>query len=197
MGAICEDGRVLDRNTGLISDMVNFMLHTSDGSLWLGSYTAPKGGISVYQESRTDTFDDLAHRNITSMIQLSENYVLTGGGIYEKGGGNLFKKTKDGWEIIQEISKKDGLPGEKIRSLYLDQSGHLWIGTEYDGLGIYDIEYKDRGISLKPLLFLRKKDGLADDEIKTIKEDERNYYIGTFGGLSVIAKDKLLEKIVK
>lgn len=197
LGAVCEDGRILDQKNGLISDMVNFMLHTSDGSLWLGSYVAPQGGISVYKGGKTDTFPNPAHRNITAMVELSKDYVLTGGGIYDKGGGNLFKKTKDGWEIIQEISKKDGLPGEKIRSLYLDQSGHLWIGTEYDGLGIYDIEYKDGNILLKPLIFLKKKDGLADDEIKMIKEDELNYYIGTFGGLSVISKDKLWEKIAE
>ena len=43
-------------------------------------------------------------------------------------------------------------------------------------------------IQLTPLTYLQKTDGLADDEIKKMAEDDHYYYFGTRNGLSVIRK---------
>ncbi len=194
-GAFCEDGKSLTSASGLAADMVNAMMRTSDGSVWLGSYVAPAGGISVLHKEQIEIFEELAHQNITAMTELKKDFVLTGGGFFNKGGGNVFHKDGDSWKIVQTIRKEQGLPGEKIRSFFLDEKGYLWIGSEYDGLGMYEPEWHGVELVLKPMLYLTEKDGLADDEVKIIQEDAGYYYFGTLNGLTRVEKKQIYDRI--
>ena len=82
--------------------------------------------------------------------------------------------------IINELTKENGLAGEKIRSLFEDSQKRLWVGSEYAGLAIL---YDNKSI------ILTKKTGLAGDEIKVIIEDtDNNMWIGTREGLTKISK---------
>lgn len=185
-----------NQTNGLADDMVNVILQTSDESLWFGSYVAPRGGISIVQGNKIVIHEDIVHPNITTMYEIAPNVVLTGGGLFDKGGGNVFIKEGDQWDMVQTIVMDDGLPGEKIRSLHVDGEGRLWIGSEFDGVGIYTYEVNGKGIDFEPLLFLKQQDGLASDEIKVITEDDDYYYLGTFKGLSQISKldmERLIE----
>jgi ligand-binding sensor domain-containing protein len=60
----------------------------------------------------------------------------------------------------------------------------MWIGSEYDGVLLRN-NTTDR--------ILTRKDGLAGNEVKVVREDqEGTFWIGTEGGLSVINTTALL-----
>ncbi|MDO5028919.1 MAG: two-component regulator propeller domain-containing protein [Bacillota bacterium] len=194
-GLYLNGTKVLSKKDGLAEDMVNVIRESSDGALWLGSYAAPRGGLTIKEKDKLTIFTDLAHPDLTAIIELKPDYVLTGGGFYDKGGANLFRKKDGGWTMVQTIRKEDGLPGAKVRSFYIDQKGRLWIGSEYDGVGLYNFQIKDDFLSLDPIFIITEDHGLASGEVKFIQEDEKNYYLGTQQGLSQISKEDL-EKLV-
>lgn len=206
-GVTSEKGEHYDASNGLLCDMVNVMLSTTDPSgdkkradsdqsqeLWFGSYSIRGGGISIVDQEEGEqvgvkTEKNIVHPNVNVILKLDDRHVLTGGGFYDAGGGNLFSRRGGQWILTDELTKKDdALPGEKIRSAALDQQGRLWIGSEYNGLGLYRFQIVEDKIQLTPLTYLRKTDGLADDEIKKMAEDDHYYYFGTRNGLSVIRK---------
>lgn len=207
-GVTSEKGQHYDAASGLLCDMVNVMLSTTSDSpenknnpnayeaqqLWFGSYSIRNGGITIIdregnEDAVVTTEKDLVHPNVNVLLQLDEQHVLTGGGFYDAGGGNLFSRRGNTWVLTDELTKKeDALPGEKVRSAALDRKGRLWIGSEYSGLGVFRFRIVEDKMQLTPLAYLRKTDGLADDEIKKMAEDDTYYYFGTRNGLSVIRK---------
>ncbi|MFA6309119.1 MAG: two-component regulator propeller domain-containing protein [Clostridia bacterium] len=164
---------------GLLANMVNVLMQDSSGSIWFGSYVAPRGGISILRDGKWQYFttnDALEHANINTIIQRKDNRVIAGGGLYTNGGGTYFDFKIDKWQKTGTISKKDGLAGEKVRSLFEDSLNRLWVGSEYDGLVIM------QGSAV--LQKLTVNDGLPNNEVKVICEDKnRNIWIGTRAGL--------------
>ncbi|MFY9533245.1 ATP-binding protein, partial [Clostridium sp.] len=76
---------------------------------------------------------------------------------------------------------KDGLPSNKIKALFVDSKGYLWIGTN-KGLAILDINNE----KIIDLTYILNNIGMMDKFIRAIYEDSQgNYYIGCFleGGL--------------
>lgn len=180
-----EDFTVYTDDNGLADDMVNIIMTDSYGGVWFGSYVAPRGGISVYYNDRWQSFTTeklLAHANVNAILQLHDSSVLVGGGMYTKGGGTRFVLENAGWSIDSTLSKNnDNLAGEKIRSLFEDSEGRLWVGSEYDGLAIlYEAES----------YILNEKNGLSNNEVKVIAEDsDHNMWIGTRYGITRISAE--------
>ena len=93
--------------------------------------------------------------------------------------------------IFENIFTNNGLPDNRIRSVYESKKGFLWIGT-MNGLSSYDgytfIQYyKDRAGK-----------GLAGNWVYDIKEDaDENMWIGTTEGLSKIitSKDEVINYV--
>lgn len=169
---------------GLLVNMVNAIMEDNKGGIWFGSYVAPRGGISILHNNKWQYFttdNALLHSNISSIIQLKDNSVLVGGGLYTKGGGTRFVNISEKWVKDITLTKEKGLIGEKIRSLYEDNNNLLWVGSEYDGLTIMK--------NFKMIKYLNEKTGLSNDEVKAIIEDKNNnYWIGTRNGLTKISK---------
>ena len=103
----------------------------------------------------------------------------------------LFKYTADGCIKTGEITVSDGIAGEKVRSLFLDSSGRLWVGSEYDGLAVfYDFKISDTGrFSHSGPIILTTDNGLPNNEVKVISEaSDGNIWVGTRSGLLRIDK---------
>lgn len=184
-GAAVFDGsswRVINSNNGLIDDMVNIIYTDSSGGIWFGSYTAPGGGLAylngeAWQYLRTE--NGMPHNNINSIVQLNDGSMLIGTGYLDRGGAvNLTKSEKGIWQIKQIITKSSGLPGEKVRAVFQDESGVIWYGMEYDGLAcLCDQSWR----------VFKKENGLSGNEIKMIMEDtNHNLWLGTDNGITVI-----------
>ena len=189
-----EIDRIMTSDDGLIDDMVNVITLTSRGDKWIGSYVAPRGGATVFSDGRKQLFstdDGLLHSNINAIIELADNVVLAGGGLYTKGGGTLFIRSDAGWMKAGEMTVEDGIAGEKIRSVFLDSTGSLWVGSEYDGLAAFrNFEVNAAGtLSYSEQVVLTTDRGLPNNEVKVISQDpEGRIWIGTRSGLLRIDK---------
>jgi ligand-binding sensor domain-containing protein len=188
--AVLENGlwRKVSQSDGLLDDMVNVILEDSRGCMWFGSAVAPAGGISICYPDNTwqyVTIDEgLLHNNINVLLKRHDSSIMSGGGLYKSGGGARFVWSDGRWVLNNTLSKEeDNLAGEKVRALFEDSNGNLWIGSEYDGLAVIN-----QGRSV----LLTKEDGLAHDEIRVFAEDrEGNLWIGTRNGITMIEHEYL------
>ena len=186
---------ILTSADGLIDDMVNVIYKDSAGSMWLGSYVAPRGGVTVVSKSEKRQFstaDGLLHSNINAIIEIADSLILTGGGLFTKGGGTLFSHDKNGWVKAGGMTTSDGIAGDKVRSLYLDSNGSLWVGSEYDGLAVFrDFGSSAEGeFSYSDLAVLTIDNGLPNNEVKVVAEAaDGSIWIGTRSGLLRIDKE--------
>jgi ligand-binding sensor domain-containing protein len=172
---------------GLADDMVNVLYEDLSGAIWCGSYVAPRGGISVFKNHQWICFttkEGLLHSNINAIIGLNNGNILVGGGLFTKGGATIFSPAGDGWEISDYIHENDGIAGAKVRSLLQDSRLRLWVGSEYDGLAVFD-SFDEL---VAPIIIDSRK-GLSHDEVKVIAEDaNQTVWIGTMRGLVRIEK---------
>jgi ligand-binding sensor domain-containing protein len=94
-----------------------------------------------------------------------------GTGFADLGGAARFEGEK--WV---PLLKRDGLAGNKVRSLFVDRGGVMYFGSEYDGLAIHAQER---------WRYLDRRDGLAGKEIKAMLQDADGiFWLGTDTGLS-------------
>ena len=177
---------ILTTDSGLAEDVVQ-VIERVGSELWFGSYLArDKGGISIRTKdgwTYLKVDDGIPHSYINAILPLSENKVIIGSGQMIYGGLSIAEKTDDSWKITGNLDQEDGIPGMKVRDLFLDSSGRLFITTEAEGIIVLDSpEELDR----TPLegLVITQENGLADDEVKCIIECDRCYYLGCKYGLT-------------
>ena len=177
---------VITKEDGLADNMVNVMLQDSENSIWFGSYTAPRGGLSILHEGEWQTFDinnGLPHNNITSLAEDYDGGIWVGTGFYRRGGAVKIKKVIGQYSIVSKITKEEGLAGEKVRSIFKDNKGILWVGSEYDGLA---------KLIMNRIEIIDKRNGLIHNEVKCITQDfQGNIWIGTRKGITLIDKTTL------
>lgn len=190
-GAVIYEGKGFTKFSppgGLADEMVNVIMEDSGGGMWFGSYTAPNGGLSYCQNGQCRQFtvkEGLPHNDITSIVETSHNEIWVGAGFVDKGGAVRFIKAENGWSLADTLSKKDGLAGNKVRSIYLDKQGVIWYGSEYDGIAIR---------SNNRWKIITAYDGLSDNEVKIMLEDRNgNLWLGTRDGITKITQKELAE----
>lgn len=95
-------------------------------------------------------------------------------------GDGLYRIGGNGYNQCQKVN---GLPGDWVRTLYLDPQGVLWIGTDGDGLS----RLKDGVIAT-----FTTREGLPDNTISQILEDEGgNLWVGGDRGIFRIKESDL------
>lgn len=178
---------ILTDNDGLLHNMVNVIYQDHQGGMWFGSYVAPKGGISHYYNGVWQTFtteNGLPHNNVTTIIEDNNEFIWAGTGLLDRGGACKFALSGTAWKIIGVITKADGLAGEKVRSIFQDQNGILWFGSEYDGFSRFNGEN---------WFYYRRENGLSFNEVKTIDQDsEGNIWLGTADGITKVSFSEFL-----
>lgn len=171
---------------GLLEDMVNVIYQDDDKGMWYGSYVAPKGGVSYFKDGRWQYFtisDVLMHNNINAIAQDLTGGIWIGTGLYDRGGAIRLVLENGEWISDKRLSKESGLSGNKVRSLFVDDKGNVWFGSEYDGLAV------KRGDSFR---ILARQDGLSDMEVKCfLMDSDNNLWIGTYNGITVISGSAL------
>lgn len=182
---------VLNSSNGLASDWVNVFAKNKN-ELWFGSYLSnQKGGLSIcsvegnWQYLSVD--EGLPHRYINAILMLSPKEVLVGVGHLDRGGLALLCKADNDWHITQTWSPTDGIPGYKVRWLFLDSVGRVWITTEEHGILLCP---SVSALNESPIegQIITKKHGLSDNEVKTIIETDSCFWLGGCYGLTRIEK---------
>lgn len=165
-----------DENS-LSGNMIHGIYEDNDNLLWIGTN---ENGVNIING------DDIKHLNKANSNLISdsieditgfENYIFIG----TNEGLSVLSKTDYENYNITNYSAKDGLPSNKIRSLFIDSKGYLWIGTN-KGIAILDINTK----KIINVTYILENMGITDKFVRAIYEDSNgNYYIGCFleGGL--------------
>lgn len=182
---------IYNSSNGLCSDSVNVIKSTGH-SLWFASYLDHKnGGISIWDNDGTHFItvaDGLPHAYVTSLQYLGDEKMLVGTGYMDDGGLALVQKINGEYKITATFFSENGVPGEKVRQLFLDEDGYLWITTEYDGVLI--LNYADDGLQSELQgMYLKEENGLSDNEIKCLIKVKDSYWLGGKYGLTIVPQN--------
>ena len=175
-------------SNSISGDVIQGIYKDDDNLVWMGT---SEDGINIMNGKAVEYLN-------TGNSKLCSNAIQDITGYKEK----IFIGTNDGLSVLDKSSEnytianyteKDGLPSNKIRSLFVDSKGQLWIGTN-KGLALYsDNELRD-------ITYIFDEMGVSDKFIRAVYEDSKgNYYIGCFleGGLIKINPKAKSYKIYK
>ena len=179
----------LDDSSSISGDVIHGIYKDDDNIVWMGTN---EDGLNIMNEKK------IKHLN-------TENSNLLSNAIHDITGykDKVFIGTNDGLSVlvkdgknytITNYTEEDGLPSNKIRSLFVDSKECLWIGTN-KGLAILDSNNK-----LVDITYMFDEIGVSDKFIRAVYEDSKgNYYIGCFleGGLIKINPNTKKYKIYK
>lgn len=152
-----------------------------DGNLWIGTWT---GGLNFFN-LRTQKFTHYKN-DPDDPHSIAGNLVYT---IKEDQEGRLWLGTDKGVDLFDRATQKfthylcDTTKDERISnnsacSMLIDSKNNIWVGTLGGGLNLMD---KNKGT----FTTFRQKNGLPNDIINGIVEDNRGYiWIATNKGIS-------------
>jgi ligand-binding sensor domain-containing protein len=179
-----EAMRVLTTQDGLLHDLISAIVEDGEGGVWFGNHAAPEGGLSRLADDHWTNWtprEGLPHPNVTSLWAASDGRVWAGTGLFSEGGAAVFAKTDDEWRFERALPTEE-LAGPRVRSVFEDRKGRMWLGSEYDGLTIRH--------NRETIRFLTPNDGLPAWETMAIAQaDDGAMWLGTLGGVVRIASD--------
>ena len=180
-------------NNSISGNVIHGIYEDDDKTLWIGTN---KSGVNIING---ESIKHLNKENSNIVSDLIEditgfkNYIFIG---TNEGLSVLVKNDKTAKNYtITNYTTKDGLPSNKIRSLFIDSKGYLWIGTN-KGLAILDTNNN----KIIDITYILDEMGVSDKFIRAVYEDSKgNYYIGCFleGGLIKINPNTKEYKIYK
>ncbi len=175
------------------SNFVREIFEDKKGRLWIGHWNGAidikDKGDSVFKPLQSNG-KKLTNMPITAISQSKDGTIWIG----TQGDGllRLSFDNNDSFTVKRyhhNSARKNSISGNVIFSLMIDSNGFVWIGTEDEGLSIYDplsdsfITYKANPID--PF-------SLNNNSIYTIFEDrDNNVWLGTYaGGINLVVKGK-------
>jgi signal transduction histidine kinase/ligand-binding sensor domain-containing protein/DNA-binding response OmpR family regulator len=156
--------------SGLENPVVYTLLEDNMKTLWASTLReGNRYGALYYYNKVADRFDAFD-------TDLSDLFVLHEDRAGNLWGGNLNKLVK-----IDRVAKKHQyyIIGQTIRAIYEDKKGNLWIGTEGNGLLLFD--RKRNNVTSR----YTTVEGLCNNSVVNIIEDKTgNLWMSTLNGLS-------------
>ncbi len=114
-------------STGLRASVINAILQTPDGYLWLGTdnglYRFDGLQFKAFTKENTPGLTD---NDISSLAADTKGNLWIG----LSNSGICKLSAKSNFASFSHYSKRDGLPSNSIRNLLCDTKGNLWIGTD-------------------------------------------------------------------
>ena len=160
------------RNHSLISGKkevkVQSIAQDYNGYLWIGTEQGlvKYGGINykLFQQK-----DGLGATSITSLFENKDSTLWIG---HANGKITLFKN-----QNFSVFSLKDTADKSPITNIIRDKENNLWIATYGGGV------YKYNG---KKIIKYNKDNGLGDDYVYTLMEENGNIWMGTDAGITIL-----------
>ncbi len=170
-----ENSRVYDESNGMKSNLVFSVVEISNGDIYVGT----AGGLTIISPDgmrHLTKENGLYNDRVRWVKEDSEGRVW----VVSELGINVLK---DGKPAGLEIEKK--FDSKNVWAVYEGPDGTMWMATDGDGLILY---HKGKIHSFT------KKDGLIDDRIYAIMEDnEGNLWISCNRGVSRVSRSKLIK----
>ncbi len=156
--------------TSLIKDGANIWIGTNDG-------------IRIYSDQKiTNPYSTNKYlsTSITDMTRFSKDIFFVGTKSY-----GILVIQKD--SIMDIINEEDGLVGNLVRKIYVDNEKNIWVGTNK---GLSRINY--RGKDKYRLYNLTRKHGLISGEVLDLCSDKKILFVATTNGLVQFDKTKIM-----
>lgn len=154
-----------NENDGLANNVVLGITEDKNSNLWLGS----NGGVSMFDGKSFATFTDkegLPNKVVLCLLQdrLGNFWFGTNGGGVAKFDGKTFT----------HFTEKDGLQNNFVYSMSEDRNGNIWFGTG-KGVSVYNGNNSTKGADklFGTITNFGKKQGLSDNEIRSIIQDKQ------------------------
>ncbi len=161
----------LTEDNGMPNNIVRNMTFDQDGNLWVGTY---RKGIFMLMDGSITSYtknDGLATNIISSAVEIAEDTYLLGN---ENG---VLNQLKNG--VITEFKPPIPIPSERLKNLYKDDKGRLWVST-YGGLVVLNDENSR---------FYNVENGFPDNSIRVAYQDKNgDVWVGTKNAGLVIFK---------
>ena len=185
-GMDCFDGKNFkhykhnDADSNSIGDdRIWEIMEDAQKNLWIGTFAA---GMDLFDRQK----NKFIHYKGGVPNSVISNYITV---LVDGKDSNLWIGTSYGFDVLNKRTGKFShyghddnnptttLSNNNILGLIQDSRGYLWIGTR-DGLNVFDP-------STKKCRIFRAQDGLPDDAVMTILEDnDHSFWVGTPNGLS-------------
>ncbi|MBD1398183.1 hypothetical protein H9Q13_13500 [Pontibacter sp. JH31] len=94
----------------------------TNGRTWLGA----ENGIFRYKNGNVVPAPELSGANFKEVLTIAEDKKGT---LYFGGFNYGILAFHDSWKALKVYNSQSGLPNEGIKSLYVDRSNFLWVGT--------------------------------------------------------------------
>lgn len=162
-----------DNDINLPDNNIQAVTKDSYGALWCGTWS---GGIGYSLDKKQfQTLKVAGGAKVSSFLQLGDT-MLVG-----TSNGLLWYNIKS----LKNGSFGKSFKRKKIKDIFLDSKQRLWIGTQQNGLFLYNFQ-KDKSLK-KGVKFWSnstKPNELNSDRIsKTVEDKQGRIWIGTYNGL--------------
>ncbi|WP_299705122.1 two-component regulator propeller domain-containing protein [uncultured Pontibacter sp.] len=116
-----------------------YVLHRdASGHIWLGT----EKGVFQYENGTVKATERLRESGFREVHTIAED---ENGTLYFGGFNYGILAWHDEWTSPKVYNSRNGLPNEGIKSLYVDNTNHLWVGTSRGVLKVRLDELHDRG----------------------------------------------------
>jgi ligand-binding sensor domain-containing protein len=159
---------------------VSIIFQDSRGTLWFGSDSLNNTGLMRYDGDKWSSFpaaeDLIAHNTINDIFEDIEGNLWVGSGLGTGGGASCIKESG-----VITLTMEDGLRGPRVRSVFQDNRGRMWFGSEFEGSEVFDGQNK---FPVTP------DQGLAGWEVMEMVQDKAGVlWLATENGISRIPND--------
>lgn len=182
---------------GLSESIVTAITQDSRGFMWFGT----EDGLNVYDgysfkiiRNDPENPSSISYNQITTIFEDRTGWLWIG---TFNGGLNHHDPHSDVFVRYRSDAQDSlSLSSDIIWSIHEDRQGRLWIGTA-QGLNMIVLEPADRKKAQGKAGFIRYTHdpaspfGLSHDEVRAVfEDDDGNLWIGTDGGLNLMADEK-------
>ncbi|PVY43950.1 two-component regulator propeller domain-containing protein [Pontibacter virosus] len=116
-----------------------YALHRdSNGRVWVGA----EKGVFRYENNTVTAVNDLEEQGFREILTIAED---ESGTLYFGGFNYGIMAWHDKWKAPKVFSARNGLPNEGIKSLFVDNTNHLWVGTSRGVLKVQLDQLHTRG----------------------------------------------------
>jgi len=170
---------------GLASNIICSTMQDKDGIIWVGTTM----GLSRYYQSENkfvnfNQYNDehgqqLISERVSSLYIDKFDNILCGtkDGVYE-----VNNKTRQITHYANKPGNKNSLSNNSVLSVYADSKGIIWIGTNDNGLNMYDP--KTGKFKLFTFDFYNKQSISNNGVISICEDNNSNLWFGTWYGLN-------------
>lgn len=185
--------RTITTAEGLPSNVVNAIFKSSKGEVYIGT----SRGAAIYADGKITRIPQV---NTASVMNILEDY--KGNLWFATHYHGLLRESPDGRFTNYTARRGDpsALPGNNINNILLDSRGLIWVGTEGEGLAVFNpssgkVEH----------LFTEELGGMPSNTVYAAREDmDGDIWVSTGGGIvrisaadNSIHKFNNLEKLLK